>query len=278
LYLTDVDTGGIFSLDLRTGRRDPILDTAPWKPSGFGFDSANRSVFVLDDAGDQLLSVRLTGEVSLVSNDDSPLLGSSTGYGFIRGQVALEPDGESVLVTDSARLAIHRIDLATGARDFLVRTGELNGVESVVVDATGNRAIVSTGSLTDDGVRDAVVAFDLVSGERSVLANGSSTAFPVGSGVDLRFPVSLAVDVPNNAVLVFDGDLDAIVSIDLASLERRVLVDASTGNGDHLSRAFNRDNAFALDDEDRLVYAVNEEVGEVVMLDLVSGDQAVIAR
>lgn len=225
-----------------------------------------------------MLSIDFTGEVAVVSNDDSPRLGSSSGFSVLEGHVALESDRSSVLIADSGMNVIHRVYLATGARANFVEDSIVAGARSVVVDNARNRAIVAAGSRTDDGLPDAVAAYDLTTGERTVLSHPPPSGLEAGSGVELMYPYSLALDELKNAVLVFDAELDAIVSIDLITLERSVLVDASTGNGDHLSRATNNSNAFVLDAEARVVYAVNEGVGEVLMVDLTTGDQVVIAR
>ncbi|MEL6339013.1 MAG: hypothetical protein AAFP04_10710 [Myxococcota bacterium] len=66
--------------------------------------------------------------------------------------------------------------------------------------------------------------------------------------------------------------------LDLTILERSVLVDASTGNGDHLSGTSNDSNAIVLDAEKRVLYAVNEGAGEIILVDLQTGDQVVISR
>ncbi|MEM6532977.1 MAG: hypothetical protein AAF654_10150 [Myxococcota bacterium] len=278
IYLTDLDTGRILSLDVPSGERRAVLGAAAIEPDGLGFDVANERFIVLNQFENDVLSVDFAGEISVVSNADSPLLGSSTGFGFIEGQVAVEPGGASILVADRAHNVLHRVELATGAREYFVDEYSLIGVRSVVVDEVANRAIVATGDRFNDSVRDAVIAYDLTTGAATSLASSPPGVLHAGSGVDLVYPVSLALDPPRNAVLVFDAELDAILSIDLATLERSVLVDATTGNGDHLSRAANGRNAMVLDTERRLVYAANNEVGEVVMVDLQTGDQVVIAR
>lgn len=123
-----------------------------------------------------------------------------------------------------------------------------------------------------------LIAYDLTTGDATVLANRSSDGSPMGSGVELLAPRGIALDEPRGALLVFDAELDAIVSVDLDTLARTVLVDASTGHGDHLTSTWSDDNAISLDGERRVLYATNERTGEVVAVDLVTGDQAVIAR
>lgn len=278
LFVGDAGTGQIFSLDPEIGDRDSVLEPGRIEPLGLGFDPVKRLLFAPSALNEDLLSVTLDGEIEVISDENSPGNGNLSGTFALTGQVAVEPGRDSVLVSDRTRNRVHRIELSTGVRSDFSRSDKLDGVRSVIIDEANNRAIVSTGSRFITSVIDAVIAYDLTSGNETVLASTSTGAAPVGTGVDLTNPIGLAVDESNNALLVFDADLDAIVTIDLTTLERSILVDTSTGNGDHLSSPFNDRNAIALDPDRRLLYAVNDRAGEVVLVDLLSGDQVVIAR
>ena len=74
--------------------------------------------------------------------------------------------------------------------------------------------------LVDDGL-DAVVAVDLVSGERTILSDSTTpnTTNPFVS------PVGITLDAANDRALVTDGGLAAVVAVDLASGERTILSD-----------------------------------------------------
>ncbi|MEM6532813.1 MAG: hypothetical protein AAF654_09315 [Myxococcota bacterium] len=267
LYITDSDTGQVIALDRSTGERSSVSGFQFIEPTGLGFDPVNR-VFLLPNRRQQnVLSMTLNGDLSVVSQ----------GFFSPIGRVALEPGGASLLVVDRGRLSVNRIERATGARSTLDRGADLYAANSLVVDAARNRVIVAVGpeQFLEHG---AVLAYDLESAQQTVLANRSGGLSSVGSGLDLIDPVGVVLDEANERVLTFDAELDAIISVELNTLVRTVVSDASTGNGDHLTQASNFENALVSDSADELVYAVNERVGEVVLVDLTTGDQVVIAR
>ncbi|MEM6731676.1 MAG: hypothetical protein AAF658_08975, partial [Myxococcota bacterium] len=267
LYITDSDTGQVIALDRSTGERSSVSGFQFIEPTGLGFDPVNRVFLLPNLRQNNVLSMTLSGEVSVVSR----------GFVWPIGNVAVEPGGESLLVVDRGNIAVNRIDRATGARSTLDRGADLYAPNSLVVDAARNRVIVAVGpeQFVDHG---ALLVYDLESAEQTVLANQSGGLSSVGSGVDLIDPVGVVLDQANERVLTFDAELDAIISVDLNTLARSVVSDASIGNGDHLTQASNANNALVLDSADEIVYAINERVGEVVLVDLTSGDQVVVAR
>lgn len=278
LYIADRHTGSLFTLDVQTGHRRVIAQST-LEPQGLGFDPVSRTLFVPDRFGkSQLLALDLNdNSFSVVSNQASP--GPVPGILYNpRGQVTVEPGGESLLVADPVRCGVYRIDLATGTRTDFIRRGWLCDAQSVIIDEKRSWAIVSAGSRRDDDAFDGIIAYDLATATATELASTSNHHTPNGTGVELTHPCAMALDELNDALIVFDADLDALVSLDLGTLHRSIVVDSSTGGGDYLSRAFNDQNAMAFDPNSRVVYLANERVGEVVMIDLDTGEQTLIAR
>ena len=195
-----------------------------------------------------------------------------------RGRVAVEPEGLTAIVADTARDSVFRIVLATGERTTVVEGGdrELEGVQTVAIDTVSNRALATVASTDNDDVLDALLAISLTDGSTTTLA--SSTAPSAGTGVDMTNPRGLAFDPTNNRALIFDADLDAIIEVDLMTLARTVVSDASVGNGNHLGAVGNNTNAIDLDEANQRLFVVNENTGQVMLIDLVSGDQVVISR
>ena len=98
----------------------------------------------------------------------------------------------------------------------------------VVVDINNNRALVV------DSTLDALFAFDLSTGARTVLSaqraqDNFGAQEPVGGGIDLRNPRYMVFDSLNNRVIVNELLLDQIIAIDLASGERSEFLNQNTG-------------------------------------------------
>ncbi|MEM6730946.1 MAG: hypothetical protein AAF658_05290, partial [Myxococcota bacterium] len=282
LYVSDSDTGRVLSVDLATQNRSVIADpfaesgTVLW-PLGLVYDSAAERLLVPDNVNKSVVSFAAAdGAMTVISDGDSPDDGSTT-FATPNGSIGIESG--SLLVADSTRQAVFRVQESDGERIYLIQDEDLLGdVQSVVIDTANNRALVAAGR---EGLQfrfEGIVAIDLADSTPTVLATANQDASPVGTGATLKSPVAIALDAPNRALLIFDSELDAIISLALDTLDRTVLVDAETGNGDYLTYEFSRTNAMALSSADRLIYVANSRSGEVVEVDLVSGDQVVVAR
>ena len=287
LYVADDGLDAIIAVDLATGDRRTVADnTSPGvtlvQPRGLGFDPANNRLLVPDNSSmlDAVVGVDLsTGEGTIISGDDSPDEMSET-FGSPRGRVVVEPSGLTGLVADTFRDSVFRFDLATGERTTLAEGGdaELEGVQTVAIDVANNRALATVASTTNDDVLDGLLAIDLSSGERTTLASRSTDMPAVGTGIDMTNPRGLAFDEANGRALIFDADLDALISVDLASLERTVVSSTTAGGGDLLGVAGNDTNAIDIDRENQRVFAISEDSGQVLLIDVASGDQVIISR
>ena len=270
LYVADDGPNAIVSVNLASGDRSVIADsnsggTTLLQPRGLGFDVANNRLLVPDNNStiDGIVGISLeTGEGTIVSGDDSPDE-MSESFASPRGRVAIEPGGMTALVADTSRDSLFRFDLMTGERTTVVEGGdrELEGIQSVAVDATNARALVTVASTGDADVLDGIVAVDLTTGSTTTLANRSTDAPAVGSGIDMTNPRGIVLDEANNRALVFDADLDALISVDLDTLDRTVVANENVGNGDHLGVVGNNANFIELDAGNQRVFAVSEIVG-----------------
>ena len=122
--------------------------------------------------------------------------------------------------------------------------------------------------LVDDGL-DAVVAVDLVSGERTILSDSTTpnTTNPFVS------PVGITLDAANDRALVTDGGLAAVVAVDLASGERTILSDnLSPGS------LFAFPTGITLDADNGRALVVNEGLDAVVAVDLASGARTILSN
>ncbi|WP_428264907.1 hypothetical protein [Haliangium sp.] len=86
-------------------------------------------------------------------------------------------------------------------------------------------------------------------------------------------PSAVAADPANNRALVFDFQLDALLSVDLTTGERVVISDDVTGNGPRLERPI----ALVLDPASGNVLGLDVDAGRFFSIDLSSGDRTEIA-
>ncbi len=282
LYVADDSADVIIKVDLASGDRSVVLasnGTTMTQIRGIGFDTENNQLLAVDNADDVLVSIDIAlGSSALISSNQE---GDALTFGSPRGHIAIE-SATSALVCDTSRDTLYRVNLETGERSVLAKDGStdtalLEGIQSVVIDADNNRALVTSSS--SNGIYG-LVAVDLTSGATTLLANLSTDEPAVGSGVDILNPRGLALDKANGRVLILDSgsNADALVAVDSNTLERTLIANAAEGNGDLLSNALNGSNSMVLDAENQRVFAVNTDDNRIVVIDLNSGDQAVVSK
>ncbi len=174
------------------------------------------------DSGSSITAVRVNG------------VDVETADGFANWQVTLPLD------TGTNTLAVETADArgnATAAADTAVvhvrafpflQNPNANGL---VVDAANNRALVLHSSNAD-----ALFAFDLSTGERTVLSSTGAVdkllnTAAVGGGAGLFLPENLVLDQANNRVLAADSVNDNIVALDLNTGERSVILNQNAAGG-----------------------------------------------
>jgi DNA-binding beta-propeller fold protein YncE len=176
-YVLDRGLRALHEVQLAGGSRRTVsgggvgLGTSFGAPAGFELDLANRRAFVADASGNAIVSVDLaTGDRTIVSSSS---IGAGPRFGDLR-DVALDAVRERLLALDAFPNRVMAVDLATGARTVL--SGEGAGTANVGgglrfaspraldVDATHEIAFVT------DGLYDAVIAVDLLSGFRQAIA------------------------------------------------------------------------------------------------------------
>ena len=154
---------------------------------------------------------------------------SSDGFATWNVTIPLEL-GDNALVVETADDKNNVDDEAAealvkaSAYPFLLEPNE----GSVAVDSDNNRALVV------DSALEALFAFDLSTGERTVISaqepqDNFGAQAPVGGGINLRNPGHLVFDPDNNRVLVTEQSLGKIIAIDLATGERSEFLNRNTG-------------------------------------------------
>lgn len=190
-------------------------------PSSIALDSTNGRALVGDGS--------LVIAVDLATGNRNQIADLGAGNEILDIAVDEGNGGRLLLVTLDG---VQTVPSAGGtATDFSsASTGSgpvLESPSSIVIDNAGNRALVT------DSSDAAVVAVDLVNGDRSTVA---STA--IGSGTNLETPLGIALSGDGSRALVTDlGSATAapmIISINLATQARTIVSaggSAATGSG-----------------------------------------------
>ena len=232
-------------------------------PTAIAVDPSSPLAFLLD-SGPSVKSVDLMSGARAIVSD--ALHGTGPPLSGGRG-IAL--DGGRALVASSQNFggfviaSVIAVDPMSGDRtivsdDTLGMGPSFGLLLGITVD--GDRALV-TSHLPMVSGSGAVVAVDLVSGDRTILSGATA-----GSGPGLRTPEGIVVD--GGRALVLDRSLTALVAVDLASGDRTIVSDASTGTGPVFSPY---QKAITLDGDRALV--VDGGLDAIIAVDLVNGDR-----
>jgi hypothetical protein len=289
LLISDSDLDAILTVDLSNGDREIFSDDTDGTvdftfPRGLGLDLTRDRLLVIDSGGtDALFAVNIdTGSRSVLARNGD---GASTlSFGSPRGNIPVIGSGVAAeaLVADTARNRLFGVTLSTGVRRAILTDGTLlDGIQSVALDpGDPNIAIISAASSGDTSVIDAI--FSLPLDNPSAIEALASTS--EGSGPTLTNPRGIALD--GQRVLVLDADLNQIIVINRSSKVRTAIETPST-SVDYLDGAAeplivggmgSATNAIALDAQRQVLYVVNGSSPEVIVVDLISGHQAVISR
>jgi hypothetical protein len=228
-------------------------------------DALNDRFVVLDWGADALLAVDpATGNRSVISaagTDEATTLSLGNG-------VALDSTSSFAYVTVAATNAVVRVALDSGERT-VVSSPTLGGgaifdnPTGIVIDELTDP--LQPRLLVSDSQLHAVMAVDLTTGDRSVFSRDAA----FGHGPSLDAPIGLTLDADNDRLLLVDAGLevDALFSISLASGDRTVLANGSTGSGPALDDPL----WVTLDAAAQRAYVAGYTGGRIVAVDLDSG-------
>ena len=249
-----------------TNKGEPIYSLR-----GIDFDPTGNQLIVGDRSLNVIYSVSLDEGITRVV---SPAPASQL---FRLSDLTVDAPRNRALVVDSFLDVLVAVDLATGVRT-VVAPVSLSSTEtrftdsaSIVVDAANNRAFVTRpGSLL-------VIGVDLDTGVRTVV-----TSTTVGAGDSLEGAAGIAYDDITNPgtprLLVSNGGFgatDRIVAVDVATGDRSVLSSFadSVGTGAFIDRP----GALKLDAANHSVLVLDASAGQVVAVDLVTGNRNVFS-
>lgn len=278
--LVDDALRAVIAVDLTTGQRSTISGNGVGggasfsAPASIALDSANNRAFVTDGS--------LVIEVDLASGDRSQFADISpvkTG-GTQALDIALDESNNRLLIVDlvvdinTAVDGVIAVSLVDGAAsDFssanLGSGAAFNAPVNIVIDTTGNRALVTDSA----GSEAAVIEVDLVDGSRNTIASTS-----IGTGTNLEAPLGITLSSDGRALVTDLGNgavPPMIVAIDLTSLQRTVVSggDGATGSGTILGRPI----AIAADSANNRSLVLDSVVLAVFRVDETSGNRETVS-
>lgn len=232
VFVLSNDEDAILSIDLATAAisvvSDPSTGSGPainWAAS-FAVDMSSNRGFVADPANELILSVDLaTGDRTVFSK-----ISVGDGIGPIRPQsMYLDEDENRLVVWDGMTSGLVGVDLTTGARSSLITVdGTPLDLAISEIASIGNRIFG-----TYLGFGPYLIELDIASGQVVTLSDTD-----IGMGPDFHNVDSLAGDPAGHRVLLgtsheieeeeYEGSL---VWVDLATGDRTVMADNSTGAG-----------------------------------------------
>lgn len=281
LIVTDSAVKGVFEVALDNGDRTLVMDdnvgSGPVLNPSFGA--------AYDPAGDRLFSQQLLDESILATHlatlTRAPLVTPNHGTGpepvspdaLVIEQASGTPT--SLVFASTMPYSLLRLDLATGARSVVADAGTglgpaFDGLVDLVLDTRDSAGPNKALGLVA-GPHYQLMSFDLVTGDRTVLADLNSAAPAVFD------PRNLVLDAANDRVLFTSadpvGDEDAVYAIDLDSGIRSTISSAGRGTGP----AVGLFQDLALDESVNPARVILTEEDSILSIDIASGDRTVIA-
>ena len=270
----------LLTMDLATGERQRVLlptdeiEYPVQDARAMAFDVDANQAFVIERGSTPLPVAPGASSVAPGGDGERPALiavdGNTGECRFVATvspgaeRLALDAARERVLVLDVWSYEITAVDLASGQSDVIWKgTGSPMELGDLAVDASRNLAVVS------GRLEPSLLGVDLDSGDLRVLADASR-----GQGVALVMPDRVVVDEARDRALVVDLGLRALVSVDLATGNRSVVLDVETGPTAVLEPLY---ADIAVDAERQRALIFDAHGRALYLVDLTTGEHALIA-
>jgi len=272
--LVDAGLDALLAVDLATGNRIVLSDDSEGIGTGQGmvgpgdvaYDAPNNRAFVADQQLDAVLAIDLNnGNRTIVSD-------ATTGTGPALANprdLVFDAPNNRLLLADGTLDAILAVDVASGDRVVLsdpnTGTGTVLGTpENIALDSANNRVLVS------DQTRG-VFVIDLATGDRTVIHSLSG-----GYGANGTRLSGIAADLVNGVVYLSDGGVDSIFAVNLATTERTIVSDNSTGSAEDFFIQFLVGGIAYNNDSRRLVIS-EENLERLWTIDIAGAHASVLA-
>lgn len=263
VLVTDVGQSALLTIDMATGERSVLSSSnvggGPALQSGFSLDvdaSANQAFII---SGQSLIAVDLaTGDRTTISSANR---GSGLAFQCPR-ELVVNPENDTLVVADPCTWPLFRVDPATGNRTAMPTDRADIYADALALDREGERLLA-----LDIGMEPELLAVDLASGDITILADAQT-----GSGPMFEDPEAMALDAKRGRALIYDGDLDILLAVDLATSERTIVSGATRGIPLHEARFL------SMDPERDVVLTVDNALDAFVVIDLHTGQRVVASR
>lgn len=175
----------------------------------------------------QIVKVELASGITTKLSGFGPTIADVAGTGPAFGDLdSIDVFGNDVIAPDSLQASILKVNRSSGNRTILTDNSTITNLTSTVP------SLISPGSLAQDSSNNrllivdsglsAIMAIDLVNGERSIFSNSLT-----GNGPAFQSPEYIILDSSNDRALVTDSALDAVLAVDLANGNRSIVTDNS---------------------------------------------------
>lgn len=252
----------LFAVDVTTGARSILADGEPGGALAhlgtlytFAWDPLNLQMLVVNPDDTTVTRIASDGSEFSIHNTDE-----RTGQGpyLVEPWAAtLDRDRNRVLVTDWETDRLNIIDRDTGDRDTLAEA--LGQPRSVEWDSDNGRAYVASAAPAR------ITAVDGDTGDTTILAEAGA-----GSGFPFESAHALTWEPQRARILYVDWDQQAVLALDPATLQRKVITANDTHPGPLL--ALVRDLAWDSGDKRVLIadrwgiYTIDDDTGERAVL------------
>lgn len=300
-YVADSTWNTVFTVDLESGDREAVLPRAGegprWAtPADLAFGTGRESLLVLDMSGQRIVELPLDGAASRVLVESETLVGRLT---HLRRDDASD---SLVVMSDSGRIFVVSAtgqvtalpllsgpfaDLAVDGLSnlaWLIVAGASNAVDSIgrLDLVTGSNEIISGEGIGDgEQLRRANrIARDPETGDLLVWNRDSVVVVSPETGNRVFHPLDPVVHIDG---MVFVPDQDCLFVSEYSGIYRYVLGDSdldtvvSAYSGNKLPGMSYADG-FIHDPDKNVIYLASASFGAVFMIDLVSGDEVILAR
>lgn len=272
--LAAVDASGgdaLIWIDVQSGLRSTLTDSATGSGPAIGqltgvvLDEQAGRALVADTISNTILSVDLT------TGDRVTTSGLTRGSGVVFQDVSALSFGVDInelLATDVSLAALLLVDLSTGDRSVIsdAATGvgpALVSPTDVISNAQGTHAFVL------DSASNSLLAIELSTGNRTIVSDALT-----GTGPAFVNPLRLAFDTENNRVLVADGVAPTnLCWVDLMSGDRTMVSTINSGGPIAIELT-----SILLDSENSRAFALDAEIAGLLVIELSSGQRAVVSR
>lgn len=261
--VTDVGESALVAIDLATGERSVLssndIGSGPALRSSFSLevDTATNQAFII--TGQSLTAVDLaTGERSNISSANR---GGGIAFSCPR-ELVLNPETNTVMIADPCTWPLIRVDPATGQRTAMPTDRTDLYADALALDREHERLLV-----LDIGMEPELLAVDLASGDITPLADAQT-----GSGPMFVDPEAMALDAKRGRALIYDGDQDVLLAVDLATSERSIVSGATRGIPLHEARFL------SMDPDRDVVLTTDNALDAFVVIDLHTGQRVVVSR